>query len=104
MEQFVKKHLWGKISQKFHNLDAQARLDLATACGNSSDEDAPDVLIELLRDNDEKVLMQAVKSLGMVGTSNAKTHLLALLWKLPDGKDELKNAIKESAAKAGERR
>ena len=104
MQQFVNKHQWGKISKNFHGLDTQSKVDLAIACGSSSDEDASDFLIYLLEDSDENVLMQAVKSLGMVGYSNAKTHLLALLWKLPDGKEDLKAAIKEAVAKTSERR
>jgi hypothetical protein len=43
--------------------------------------------------------MQAVKSLGAVGNDNAKTHLQSLFDHLPDGKDSIKDAIKESIVK-----
>jgi HEAT repeat protein len=103
MEHLVKKHQWDKIGKQLHSADAQSRLalatDLATACGSSLNEGAVNTLIYLLNVSDENVLMQAVKSLGAVGNDNAKTHLQSLFDHLPDGKDSIKDAIKESIVK-----
>jgi len=106
MEQLVNKHQWDKIGKKLHDADAQSRLVLATACGNSTDEDALNTLVKLLHDSDEKVLFETVKSLGHIGSDNAKTHLQALYERLPDGKDSLKSAVLASVAeiKASNRR
>lgn len=72
---------------------------MASACGKSEDEEALNILVDLLDDGDENVVMEAVKSLGEVGRDNAKTHLLALMEKLPDEKAELKAAVKDSISK-----
>lgn len=99
MEHLVEKHHWDKIKKKLPTLSPSDRVTLAAACGKSSDEDALNLLMELLEDKNEAVVMQAVKSLGDVGRDNAKTHLLALLEKLPEGNEPLKAVIKESISK-----
>lgn len=99
MEQLVNKHQWDKIIKKLHGADVQSRLALATACGSSFDEDSSNTLINLLNDSDDNVLIQVVKSLGAVGSSNAKTHLQSLFDRLPDEKVSIKDAIRESIAK-----
>jgi hypothetical protein len=99
MEQMVKKNQWDKIAKKLHTADVQSKVALAAACGSSFNENSSNILIDLLKDSDENVLLQAVKSLGAVGHENAKTHLLMLSDHLPDGKDTLKDAIRESIAK-----
>lgn len=99
MEHLVKKHQWDKIHKKLPGADAQARLALAAACGGLSDENASNILINLLKDSDEKVLLQTVKSLGDVGRDNAKTHLQALFDRLPEDNTLMKNTIRESISK-----
>lgn len=98
MEQMVKKHNWDKIEKRLQGSSAQLRLELATACGNSSDASASNFLINLLRDNDENVQIQAVKSLGMIKSENAKTSIRMLFEQLPEGKSTLREAIRESIA------
>jgi HEAT repeat protein len=99
MEQLVKKHQWDKINKKLPDANTEQRIALATACGSSFDEGAAHTLINMLEDSDEEVLIQAIKSLGEVGSDNAKTHLRARSERLPEGNDRIKKAISESIAK-----
>jgi hypothetical protein len=102
MENLVQKHHWDKVNKKLHNADAKTRLSLAAACGSSFDEDASNILVNMLNDSDEGVMIQAVKSLGDVGHDNAKTHLQSLLGRLPDGQESIKATIRDSIAKINE--
>lgn len=99
MEHLVKKRQWEKINKKLPSANAEARLALATACGGLSDENASNILINLLKDSDENVLLQVVKSLGNIGRDNAKTHLQALFDRLPENDTLMKNSIRESISK-----
>lgn len=92
----VEKHKWKVITKKLGKFDASQRQALAEACGNSSDEDALNTLILLLEDVDANVMMETVKSLGKVGGTNAKSHLLFLHDNLPDEKDDVKKEIMKS--------
>lgn len=100
----VEKREWDKISLKLNGYDETSKLELAVACGNSSDEKAPDILVDLLKDTSVNVQLQAVKSLGLTGTQNAKTHLLWLLDHLPENGEALRKAIQETLVQIGVRR
>ena len=104
MAHMVGKHQWDKISKKLNGADTQARISLASACGSSSDEEASNVLINLLQDSDESVQLQAVKPLGLIGHDNAKTHLQWLAKNLKDGQKELGDAINEAAVQISKRK
>jgi HEAT repeat protein len=99
MAHLVQKHQWDKVGKKLQGADVQTRIAIAAACGGSSDEEAPVTLINLLRDSDEAVQLQAVKSLGAVGSSSAKTHLQWLSDNLDGDKKELREAIQEAFSK-----
>jgi HEAT repeat protein len=102
--QMVKKHEWVKLDKKLKDMDVQTKLEVAAACGNSTDEEASHFLIKLLKDTDESVQIQAVKSLGTVGSSNAKTNLQWFSDHLPEGSDKIKAAVKESIAAIGSKK
>jgi HEAT repeat protein len=104
MQHLVKKHQWDKIGKKLVNADVQTKVDCAAACGCSADETASEFLINLLKDGNESVQLQAVESLGEVGREHTKTHLQWLLGSLPDGKDAIKKAIQDSIIKINKRK
>ncbi len=104
MEHLVKKHQWDKIGKKLHNANIQTKTALAAACGNSSDDEASNILINLLRDSDEAVQLQAIKSLGATGNNSSKTHLQWLSNNLPDEKKEIKEAITEALSQISARK
>jgi HEAT repeat protein len=98
-EHLVTKNKWEKIQGKLDHANVQTRLEIASACSLSSEDESMNILIRLLTDSDEGVQLQAVKSLGVSGRPNAKTHLHWLSEHLPaEGKDELKQAIREASA------
>jgi HEAT repeat protein len=100
-DHLVEKNQWVKITEKLSNANARTRLEIASACGKSKEDDSANVLIRLLRDNDEAVQLQAVQSLGMNGRSTAKTHLMWLMDHLPEGREHIKVAIREANASIG---
>lgn len=104
MVHMVQKHQWDKVEKKLSGADAEAKTALASACGESSDEEASVLLLNLLQDSDEKVLLQAVKSLGAVGHDNAKTNLQWLAGNLPADKKEIQKAISEAITKISNKR
>lgn len=104
MKHMVDKHEWDKLNKKAGDLDVASKVELATACGESKDEQAPFLLIVLMKDHDESVQVAAVNSLGLVGGQNAKTNLQWLSGHLPNASDKLKQAIHDAVLKIGNRR
>lgn len=104
-EHMVKKQQWEKIKKRAEKADDKARLAIASACGTSSpdDEEATNLLITLLRDTNADVVMQAVKSLGLVGTKSSKTYLQYLTEHQPEGDSPLKDAVQDSIDKISKR-
>jgi hypothetical protein len=95
-EHMVEKNQWEKITGKINKANVQTRLDVAEACSLSSEDESMNILIRLLTDSDPAVQLQAVKSLGISGRSNAKTHLAWLNDRLPEGREDVRQAIKEA--------
>lgn len=104
MEHFVKSHQWDKIGKKLPGADAETKAALAVACGHSTDEEAPNILINLLRDSNEGVQLQAVNSLGAIGNNSAKTHLQWLAGNLQGEKKELREAISHAISQLSDRK
>jgi len=102
LRRLIRKNRWGKISKILETADSQTKILFASECGSSKNEKSLNYLIALLRDEDEKVQLEAVKSLGLLGKESAKTHLLDILNNLPKEKTELNNAIRESISKINE--
>jgi HEAT repeat protein len=102
-EHMVEKNQWDKINAKLNNANVQTRLEIAEACSKSSEDESMNILIRLLTDNDESVQLQAVKSLGISGRSSTKTHLHWLTEHLPEGRENVRAAIKEAFMKISSR-
>lgn len=95
----VKRGRWEKIRKILQKSEPDTRIIVTTELGNTSEEEAFNILIILLKDRDEKVQLQAVKSIGNVGVERAKVHLQDMLSKVPQEQTELIDAIKDSIAK-----
>lgn len=90
---------WAKIEKKFFYANAENRLALSEALGNTSGgEECYNMLFELIKDNDKAVQLAAVKALGKCGVDNAVARLQWVLERASaDEKeliDELHTAIK----------
>lgn len=95
----VQKNQWDALTKKLSNANKQTRLDIAVACSHSSEDESMNIMIRLLTDSEPDVQLQAVKSLGISGRANAKSHLNWLREHLPEeGREDIKQAIKESFA------
>lgn len=101
MENLVEKNQWEKITKKLDGADAKTRLAAAAACAKTKDGRGLNILISLLKDNDAAVQLQAIKSIGMVGNVNAKTHLQWISEHLPEGREGVKEAIQEAIMQIG---
>lgn len=99
MESLVEKKNWEKINKKLPKASSEEKIQLADACTKCMDEDSSYTLINLLTDHDMNVVMEAVKSLGVIGRSNAKTHLQMLLGRIPESDTAKCALIKDSIAK-----
>ncbi len=101
-DQFVKlveKNRWDALNKKLSGANKQTRLEIAEACSHSSEDESMNIMIRLLTDSDPDVQLQAVKSLGISGRANAKSHLTWLSNHLPAQRgEEIQQAIKESFA------
>ncbi len=95
----IKRESWTKIQKMLEKGQSDTRVRITAALGTSRNDDAFNILVMLLRDNDEKVQLEAIKSMGELGVDRAKVHLQDMGSKLPDEKAELIDAIKESIAK-----
>ncbi|HCS73276.1 MAG TPA: hypothetical protein DIW17_05300 [Clostridiales bacterium] len=98
----VKRGRWTKIQKMLGKSDSATRAAITTELGNTQEEDAFNILVMLLKDNDEKVQLEAVKSLGVLGVERAKVHLQDMISKIPEDKTELNDAIKNSIAQINE--
>jgi hypothetical protein len=103
-EHMVEKNQWDKLNGKLTNASTQTKLDIASACSKSSEDESMNILVRLLQDSDEAVQLQAIKSLAISGRSSIKTHLHWLTEHLPaTGKDNVKQAIREALAAISKR-
>jgi HEAT repeat protein len=102
-EHMVARNQWSKIAGKISRANVQTKLDIAEACSKSSEDESMNILTRLLTDSEEAVQLQAVKSLGIIGRSSTKTHLHWLSENLPEGRENVKQAIKEALASISSR-
>jgi HEAT repeat protein len=98
----VKRNRWGKINKLLEKGDSEIRAALASELKNNRDDNSINLLIILLKDSDEKVQLEAVKSLGELRVERAKTHLQNMFKFVPEDKTELIEAIKDAIAKINE--
>lgn len=98
IEKLIKKGKWETLNKKFLSADPQTRLTLAKACATAGDPGVNSILTTLIRDPDEKVQMEAVKSIAITGKDHEVAQLQWLLSNTPEEKTELREAIQYAIA------
>lgn len=99
IQKMVMKGKWDDLSTKFINSDAETRLILAEECSNSTDYKVNNLLSVLIRDNDEKVKLAAIKSIGITGKDHESSQLEWLLLNTPEDKTQIIAALNDSISK-----
>lgn len=98
IENLIKKGKWETVNKKFLSGDPQTRLTLARACAKAGDPGVNSILTILIRDPDENVQMEAVKSITITGKDHEVAQLQWLLSNTPEEKAELREAIQVAIA------
>lgn len=104
VEHLIESRHWDKVDKLLERATPEVRLHAAQACGQVSDVESANLLIRLLKDEDERVQLAAVQSLGAVGGSGSATHLSWLLEHLPAGREQTREAISKALAAVHTRR
>lgn len=99
IEKLIRKGKWEALNKKFLNGDAATRLILAKECAKAGDPGVNSVLTTLIRDEDEKVQLAAVKSIGITGKDHEVAQLQWLLSNTPESKSELIAALQDAISK-----
>lgn len=93
----VEKGKWPKVEKSVRSNDSAARAEAAKALSASKADEAYNLLIDLLKDSDPNVQMEAIKSLGVVGSTRAADQLQWVLDRTPETDTariaELRNSI-----------
>lgn len=97
IENLIKKGKWEALS-KFLSADVGTRLALAKACANTKDPGVNSLLTTLIRDKDEKVQLEAVKSIAVTGKDHEVAQLQWVLSNAPANKTELIAATQNAIA------
>lgn len=103
MDQLVKKGKWKALSKAMERADPATKRMIAKACAGSKADQSANLLLELVRDPDQTVQQEAVRSLGETGNDTAKTHLQWILDHLPANQSELHQEIRGAIAKISNR-
>lgn len=99
IEKMIQKGKWDDLSTKSINSDAETRLILAQECAKSTDYKVNNLLSFLIRDNDEKVKLAAIKSIGITGTDRETAQLEWLMSITSEDKVEIIAALQDSTSK-----
>lgn len=96
----VKKGKWEKIKSKYlYTSGADELCMLAKACSQSNSDDSVNILVALLNATDQKVVLEALRSLGVVGTDHAVANLQLMFREADPDNKELKDAIQNTLNK-----
>jgi HEAT repeat protein len=102
ISRLIRWNRWEKIKKILEKGDSETRMAIAAELGTTTDDHAYNLLILLLKDDDEKVQLQVIKSLGELGAERAKVHLQNMLSDTKEG-TELYKAILDSISKINEK-
>ena len=100
--------MFGSTEEKINSLVKRGKWEkikcmLARACGQSSSDDSVNVLVALLNATDQKVVLEALNSLGKVGTDHAVANLQLMFREADPSNKELKDAIQTTLNKIRDR-
>ncbi len=99
IEKLIKKGKWEALTKKFMQADSETRLVLAKESAKADNPGVNSILTTLIRDSDEKVQLEAVKSIGITGKDHEVAQLQWLLTNTPEEKSGLRDAIQEAISK-----
>lgn len=99
----IKKGKWDVLS-KYLNGDTETKILLARECAKSNNPGVNSLLSTLLRDNDPKVQLEAVKALAVTGKDHEVAQLQWLLSQVPEDNRELKEAVEHAIGNCRGRR
>ncbi len=100
MKKLVKRGKWEKIKNKYlYSSGADELCMLARACSQSNTDDSVNILVALLNATDQRVVLEALKSLGVVGTDHAVANLQLMYQEADPSNKELKTAIQTTLNK-----
>ncbi len=98
IEKMVLKNKWESLS-RFIDSNAETRLILATQCAKATEPGVNSILTKLIRDEDDRVQLEAVKSIGLTGKDHEVAQLQWVLSNISEDQKELKAALQESISK-----
>ncbi len=99
IHELVQKGKWDKL-KKYLSGSKEEQISLAKACKLSSCDDSVNLLINLLNfSSDNEVVMEALQSLGEVGTDHAVSQVQLLLNKIDKNNQPLYNTIMDTLHK-----
>lgn len=104
IEKLIRKGKWETLNKKFLKGDAATRLVLAQECAKAGDPGVNSLLSTLIRDEDEKVRLAAVKSIAITGRDHEVAQLQWLLSNTPESDTELIEALQDAISKSRGRR
>ena len=96
IEKLVLKRKWDIINKKILYADTESRMILAQKCALSEDLAVNNVLNVLIKDEDEKVQLTAIKSLATTGRQREGAQLQWLMANLPPEKNNVIEAARET--------
>ena len=103
-EKMVAKNQWDKLAKDVQGNDPQKKLWIAQACANSNDDGSFNALSILIRDSDEQVQKEAIRSLGVMGNDHATAELQWILTKIPEDRKETIEVAHDALRKVRERK
>lgn len=98
LEKSVLKGNWDKIRKNYLNGNESVQLELAKACAKSTSDDSVNVLVSLLDIGSDAVKIEALKSIGQIGTDHVVAPLQQILAKATPEQTELKTQLQETLA------
>ena len=91
----IEKGKWEELN-KYLKQDAETRLVLAQECSKAKDPGVNSILTALMRDNDKRVQLAAVKSIAVTGKDHEVAQLQWLLTITPEDNKELLIAVHDA--------
>lgn len=98
IEKLVKGGKWDKIEKKYLHSSDENRLALAKALSTSPADECYNALVDLIKDDNHEVQLEAIKSLGATGSERAVAQLQWVLAKTPESDTKTVQTIQDAIA------
>jgi hypothetical protein len=104
IEKMVQKGKWDKLNKMLRKDDVETRLLIAKQCEKSESPNVNSILALLIRDDNQKVQLAAIKSISVTGKDHEAAQLQWLLSNTPEKETEVIKALHEALPKITGRR